>query len=283
MQFRADPKRRKLLPLQVAAPDIAEWVIAREPRAIGAYYDLAPEEYARAFTAAQTAGADVVDDLWFGLIDVLENGGTEDDFAKLVTPILRDKGWLGGDTNEIGQRVRLIYDTNIRLARSAGRWGNYQASRDLFPYLRAITVGDERVRHPPKSKHADHRAWDGIILPVEHEFWREYGPGSFDFRCRCSTIQASRSEVARAGGVTSEADLAYRRNLIGPPRFAAPSSPLDQQLAAIAKATNDGPRIPGAEPVDTRYTKQQGEAAWDAVLRAQSLEDVGRQLARAGF
>jgi len=280
-EFRAAEPRR-LLPLQVAAPDIAAFVLAKEPQAIGAYYDLAPEEYARAFTAAQTAGADVVDDLWFGLVDVLENGGTEDDFAAMVTPILRDKGWLGGNTREIATRVRLIYDTNLRLARASGRWDNFQRSKALLPYVRGVTVGDERVRHPPKSKRSDHRAFDGIILPLDHPFVREYWT-PLGFRCRCQWIQASRSEVARAGGVTSEAELADRRARLGPPVFASPSAPIADQLASIAKTTNEGPRIPGAAPVDTRATKRQGDEAWDAVLRAQSLKDVGRQLAAAGF
>lgn len=284
MLFRADPKAKRLLPLQVKAPDIEAWLLARDPQAIGSWRDMGADEYARSFTAAQTAGYDVIDDLYFGIVDNVARGGTEQDFANLVTPILRDKGWLGGDANEIANRVRLIYDTNLRLARASGRWQHYQAGKQAAPYVRGITVGDERVRHPPKSKHSDHRAFDGIVLPLDHPFVAEYWT-PLGFRCRCQWVQMTRSQLARwAGGITSEDDLARRRALIGPPMFASPALPIEFQLAGMVQASNtDASRIPGLPPVDPRAMKQKGGDAFDAVLRASSIDDIGRQLAAMGL
>lgn len=282
MLFREDPKRRKLLPLQVAAPDIEEWLLARDPRAIGGWAELGREEYARSFTAAQTAGADVIDDLYFGIVDNVARGGTEESFARLVTPILKAKGWLGGDGGEIATRVRLIYDTNLRLARASGMWSHVQAGKGLAPYLRGFTVGDERVRHPPKSPKSDHRAWDGIVLPVDHEFWREYWP-PLGFRCRCAIVQMTRSDLARYRyGITSEDDLAERRARLGPPVFVAPAMPIGFQLASMARKA-DEERMPGRPMVDPVQTARMGGDAFDAVLRASSLNDIGRQLAAMGL
>jgi len=185
-----------LYPLQLAAPDILEWLLGKEPRAIGMFDEIGSDEYARAFTAAQTAGTDIADDLYYAMVDVVERSGSEQDFAKLVMPILKEKGWLGGDEGKIGNRVRLIYDTNLRLARAAGRWNHVQASEGMFPYLRAFTVGDSRVRHPPKSED-DHRAWDGIVLPVSHPFWRTYWP-PLGFRC---FLPGTRIEGAVKAGI----------------------------------------------------------------------------------
>jgi hypothetical protein len=320
MQFDSeDPRtrrrRRKLRPLQLAPTDIGDWLLEREPTAIGSYLDLAPEEYARAFTAAQTIGTDIAQDLWEAMIGAVAQGGALVDFQSLVMPTLRAKGWLEGNEGQIASRVKLIYDTNMRLARSAGRWAGYQKSRDLFPYLRAFTVGDERVRHPPKSPKSDHRAWDDIILPVDHWFWRLYWP-PLGFRCRCEVVQMSRSELARfKGGVTSEADLADRIERLGPPVFAAPAMPIAAQLDSMVENSNapkpskggwtvdglsgltadeanraiearkaaEAPRMPGLPPVNPRETAREGGDIWDAVLRAKSREDIGRQLAKIGL
>ena len=286
LRFDAEsPPRRPLLPLQMRAPDIEAWLLAKDPTAIGSYLDLGPDEYARAFTAARTAGNDVVNDLYFAMIDNVAAGGDAASFYRLVIPTLKAKGWLGGDQGEIARRVELIYDTNLRLARAAGRWTGYQRNKALFPYLRAFTVGDERVRHPPRSPLSDHRAWDGIILPVEHPFWRVWWP-PLGFRCRCEVVQMTRSQLARyRGGITSEEDLDDRKRRLGPPVFAAPDMPIEVQLAAMIAPSNDAEtgRTPGLPPVLPRETQREGGDVWDAILQAQSRDDIGRQLARFGF
>lgn len=290
MQFDSEdprPRRRprKLRPLQLDATEIGDWLAAKEPTAIGSYYELAPEEYARAFTAAQTAGTDIAEDLWLAMIEAVAQGGALVDFQAIVIPTLKAKGWLEGDQRQIASRVQLIYDTNMRLARAAGRWKGYQQSRDLFPYLRAFTVGDERVRHPPKSPRSDHRAWDNIILPVEHPFWAMYWP-PLGFRCRCDVVQMSRSELARYRlGVTSDAELEERKARLGPPVFTSPAFPIEGQLEKMVEKTNEPrpDRMPGLPEVDPRQTAKAGGDIWDAVLAARSREDIGRQLARFGF
>jgi hypothetical protein len=280
-EFRADPKAKRLLPLQVEAPDIEEWLLARDPTAIGAWNELGPEEYARSFTAARTAGADVADDLYFALVDTFARSGTEADFVGMVEPILRAKGWLEGDQGQIAERVRLIYDTNLRLARAAGRWTAYNESKDALPYLRAFTVGDFRVRRPPKSE-ADHTAWEGIILPIGHWFWRVYWP-PLGFRCRCEVAQMTRSQFLRSGGlVTSDAELEQRIAEIGPPIFLAPGVPIANHLEAMVARSN-AKQMPGLPKVNTAQTLREGGDAFDAVLRASSLKDIGRQLAAMGF
>lgn len=275
VQFEAgsNPRDRTLNPLKVESDDIRRWVERRDPRPIGRWNELGADEHARAFTAARTAGADVVDDLYFGFYDVVSAGGTEVDFENLVMPILRAKGWLGdASAGTVANRVRLIYDTNLRLARSSGQWGRYWSARSGLPYLRGVTARDDRVRHPPKSA-SDHTAWDGIILPIEHPFWtRWFTP--LGFRCRCSVIQMSRSQLARwKGGVTTEADLAEREARLGEPIFATPAGGIEPQLASMVAETNAEP-MPGRPPVDPVQTRRRGSAVWSAIAAAEGVVEI---------
>lgn len=270
--------RSARLPLQVDAADIEAFILAKDPQASGAWDQMGREEHARAFTAAQTAGTDIADDLYFGLVDTISRRGTEEDFAKLVTPILRSKGWLGGDDGKIAHRVALIYDTNLRNARAVGRWDRYQASKAALPYVRGITAKDERVRHPPHSKHSDHRAFEGIILPLDHPFVAEYWT-PLGFRCRCAWVQMSRSQLARyKGGITTEEELEERRARLGPPVFSH-VAPIGKQLADMVEATN-AERMPGMPMVDAGVTQQLGEMAWMEVLAGRSFELLDAALAK---
>jgi len=272
LEFRT-PNR---LPLQADAADIEAFLLAKDPTASERWDQLGRDEHARAFTAARTAGADVVDDLYFGLVDTIADRGTEEDFAKRVTPILKAKGWLGGDEGAIAYRVALIYDTQLRVARASGRWTRYQKSKVALPYVEAFTAQDSRVRRPPRS-HDDHTAFDGIRLPLDHPFVAEYWT-PLGFRCRCGWRQLSRSQLARRGGITSEDELAERRARIGTPVFRL-VAPVREQLADMVAPTNAS-RMPGMQPIDPGVTAQLGEALWSEVLAERSFELLDQALAK---
>jgi hypothetical protein len=275
----SSPRDRTLNPLKVESDDIRRWIERRDPRPIGHWNELGEEEFARSFTAARTAGADVIDDLYFAFYDTVAAGGTTADFEKLVIPTLKAKGWLADQgAGTVANRVRLIYDTNLRLARSSGRWARYWGTRNALPYLRGVTARDERVRHPPKSPRSDHRAFDGIILPIEHEFWTRWFP-PLGFRCRCSVIQMSRSQLARyPGGVTTEADLASREARLGTPIFASPAVGLGPQLESMAEKPAEDV-MPGRPPVDVRNTASAGARIWADMLHLEGIAAINQLLA----
>jgi hypothetical protein len=255
-----------LTPIGVKSDDIRAWVEHRKPLAINRWNDIGSEEHARSFAVARTAGQDIIGDLYSAFQATVADGGTEVDFERLVMPTLKAKGWLpDASEDHVANRVRLIYDTNLRLARASGRWTRYQASRAALPYLRGVTGRDERVRHPPKSPDSDHRAWEGIVLPVDHPFWRRWWT-PLGFRCRCNIIQMSRSQLARAGlGVTSEDDLAEREARLGTPIFAAPGAGIMPQLASMAEQSNED-MVPGSPPMLPTVMRTQGSNIWAALL-----------------
>lgn len=273
-------------PLQVAAPDLIDWIQGKDPQAIGHWRDLGADEYGRAFTAARTAGLDVIDDLYFAFADTIERGGTEKDFARLVVPTLQAKGWLRKDEDtdddarrRIATRVDLIYDTNLRVARSAGQWDRIQRTKAGLPYLRAATAQDSRVRRPPKSRDSDHTAWQGIILPVDHPFWtRWWHP--LGFRCRCTVVPMTRSALLRwKGGVTSPDDLAEREARLGTPIFRAPGAGVVQQLADMAERENSAsPRMPGLPTVDVGAMRSEGDRLWQAEAAQAAIDALLNRL-----
>ena len=261
--------------LNVDASDLVRFIEAKEPRAIDHWRDLGTDEYARAFTVARSAGFNIVDDLYYSFVDTLSSGGTEKDFARLVIPTLQEKGWLRGDQGEIARRVELIYDTNLRVARGAGQWDRVQRNARALPFLRAATARDTRVRRPPKSKHSDHRAWDGIILPVDHPFWRRWWV-PLGFRCRCTIIPMTRSQLLRfKGGITSDAELEDREKRLGTPVFAAPGQGVTAQLNQVANTENTRPdRMPGLPVVNVPAARAAAAQLWDAQAGAMLVDTL---------
>lgn len=258
-------------PLTVGMADILAYIADRDPTPIGHWRELSAEEYSRSFAVAQTAGYGVVADIYEGLLESVRRGETAKEFAARVMPTLRAKGWISAP-GKAAPRLELIYDTNLRVARGAGRWQRYSRQAAAFPYLRGVTARDERVRHPPRSD-SDHRAFDGIILPVRHPFWlRWWTP--LGFRCRCTIIQMTRSQLARwPTGVTSEAELAVLEQRLGEPIFASPAS-FDAQLAKVASIANEE-RLPGQPGMNLRNVRAKG----NELLNKQLIEEGINELA----
>jgi uncharacterized protein with gpF-like domain len=271
------PNDATINPLAVSIDDLIKWIANKDPVAIGNWRELSSEEYVRSFSAAQTAGYGVVGDLYREFMATIETQGTEQDFASRVLPILRRKGWLKGTGENVARRVQLIYDTNLRLGRAAGQWQRYQRTSQTFPYLRGVTARDDRVRRPPRSD-SDHNAFDGIILPASHAFWTRWFP-PLGFRCRCSVIQMTRSQLARWNSdITTEAELAEREARLGIPVFASPVS-FSGQLATIAGIANEK-RIPGQPAFDLRAAQVGGSNVLRAALIENAADEIGDFLNR---
>ena len=69
------------------------------------------------------------------------------------------------------------YNQTVANALSAQKYEEYIANKRIYPNLTYHAVHDERTRET-------HRAWDGLTLPVEHEFWKTHLPPN-DWGCRC--------------------------------------------------------------------------------------------------
>lgn len=167
------------------------------------------EEHDASFTVAKIAKVDLLRDIHVSLLDAMAEGKPFEAWRAGLEPVLRDKGWLGKVVDEdltgtadpvfVGpRRLRTIYDTNIRMARSVGLWRRIQASKEALPFLAYSAVRDRRTRPL-------HALWGGllpgttrIILPVDHPFWLTHFPPN-GWNCRCTVIQLSQRDLDRRG------------------------------------------------------------------------------------
>lgn len=170
--------------------------------------DLQAEEHALQFTVSRLASVDLLAELQQLIIDSVDGDLSRTDFMTDARAALARKGWWG--INEVEdtltgetvtttfnpQRLKLIYDTNLRQAAVAGQWDRAQATKRLFPYLRYVTLADEKVRD-------SHRQWHNLVLPVDDPFWQTHMPQNA-YRCRCYVRQVSAREYERGTTPTGQ-------------------------------------------------------------------------------
>lgn len=157
-------------------------------------------EHARYFTVARSVCGDVLNDIYNEVERALNEGLTLHDFNKALKPILVKKGWwgrtAGGVQLESPRRLRIIYDTNLRMAHAAGRWERIQRVKKDFPYLMYDAVMDGKTR-------PEHKSWNAIILPVDHPFWKTHFPPN-GWYCRCGVLSLTKDDLTRNGWKVSK-------------------------------------------------------------------------------
>jgi len=137
------------------------------------------------------------------LESALAEGKTLADFKKELKPLIEKQGWTNW-------RVENIFRTNLSAAYAAGAWAEIQATKEAFPYLEYLAVGDDRTR-------PSHAVLNGKIYPVDHEFWsRNYPPNGFG--CRCTTAPVSKWRAEKKGLVI-EKDMPQALNYKGPNNY----------------------------------------------------------------
>ena len=172
------------------------------------WLDLQRAEHAKMFTVAKSAGFDVLGDVADAVDRAQAQGQTLAQFQADLEPLLRKKGWWGKQTVvgpdgrprvvRLGspRRLKTIFRTNLRVSASAARWERIQDHKDRFPYLMYDAVNDSRTR-------PQHLEWDGLVLPVDHPFWKTHGPPN-GWGCRCILRQLSEAVMRRRGLEVSE-------------------------------------------------------------------------------
>lgn len=131
----------------------------------------------------------LVEDIHAAVLKALAQGTTLAGFRKDFDRIVAAHGWEYNGTRN--WRSRVIYDTNLRTARAAGKWAQAKRLEDRRPYLRYVAQLDDRTRPL-------HRRWHGIILPVSHPWWRTHMPPN-GWYCRCDVESVSDADLARYG------------------------------------------------------------------------------------
>ncbi|MDH4127162.1 MAG: phage head morphogenesis protein [Spirochaetota bacterium] len=79
-------------------------------------------------------------------------------------------------------------DTAFGMAQGSDKWMSIEEDKEIFPMLKYETAGDDRVRD-------EHRDWDQLMFPVDHEFWNTRMPPN-SYNCRCIVTQHTEGKTS---------------------------------------------------------------------------------------
>jgi len=162
------------------------------------------EVNAKGFTVAGATKVDLLKDFNKLIDDALTNGTTITDFRKGFDKAVQDHGWTY--KGKRGWRTRVIYDTNMRTARAAGRWQQFQRTKETRPYIQRLSVLKNTTRPL-------HRQWHLTTLPIDDPWWNTHYPPD-GYGCLCWTRSLSQRQLDREGGELSEAPVIKRTERI---------------------------------------------------------------------
>ncbi len=174
--------------------------------------DVWQQEHTRAFTVAKAMRLEILQVIRAEVDRAIADGITFEQFKKSLTPTLQQLGWWGRKTlvdpltgeaveAQLGspRRLRIIYDTNLRTARAAGRWERIERNKARRPFLRY-----SQIQRP--TKRDEHIPFHGLIRPVDDPIWdRIYPPNGWN--CGCIVQQLTRRQAERRG-ITPAAEAA---------------------------------------------------------------------------
>ena len=210
-----------------------------------AYTDLMNQAHSRAFMVAGAMRDDLLCDLQEALGKAFTAGNTLADFRKDFDSTVAKYGWsYKGGRN---WRTRVIYDTNIRTAYSAGHWQQMQAAKKMRPYGRYV---HGQSIHPREQ----HLAWHGKVVPLDDPWWNYRWPPN-GWGCKCSVTSVSERELLRNGWTVEH--------------------PEPDETIKVTVNTPDGPmEVETVEGVDPSFAYNPGKSATGIRLSPQKIEEA---------
>ncbi len=153
--------------------------------------DVWNEAHTRAFSVAGAASTALVQDFRDAVAKALEQGTSLAEFRADFDTIVAKHGWVYNGTP--AWRARIIYETNLSTAYSAGRYAQLTEPDVLeaYPYWR---YQHNAALHP----RVQHVAWSGLTLKADDPWWSTHFPPN-GWRCHCSVSPVSGRGLARMG------------------------------------------------------------------------------------
>ncbi len=163
------------------------------------WHEMLEDAHVKSYTVAKATKMEVLETLRVAVEDAVQNGVSERDFIKNLTPTLQQLGWWGktvttdGSTVQLGSphRLKTIYRTNKTVAYHAGRYARQMENIDEQPYWQYVAINDARTR-------ASHLALHGKVYRADDPIWETLYPPN-DWGCRCRVRALSEFKVQREG------------------------------------------------------------------------------------
>ncbi len=172
-----------------------------------AWTDIMHEAHDRAFVVAGAMKEALLEDIHQAMIEGLRGKLSFEAWLERFDDIVARHGWSYRGGRE--WRARVIYETNLRTARAAGRFKQMRHPDTLaaFPYWRYVHAST-RVPSEPRE---EHESWDGLILPATDPWWETYYPPN-GWRCSCGVEAITAAEMRRTKGQPDIApEIRYRK------------------------------------------------------------------------
>lgn len=103
--------------------------------------------------------------------------------VKAYETFAHDVRKIHADYNE--NYLKSEYQFAVTSSQMAAKWADVEQGKGRYD-LQYRTAGDDRVRE-------DHAAMNGITLPSDDPFWREYYPPN-GWRCRCTAVEVNKGK-----------------------------------------------------------------------------------------
>ena len=147
-----------------------------------------------------------------------------------------------GDPEKNAARAETVLRTNCFQAYAAARHRSQMEDKEVFPYLKYVTVGDSRVRD-------SHAQLNGTILRKDDPFWETHYP-PWDWGCRCVAVELT-EEMAReeqADGTGSVRDEGWSQDYRAAHRGRDESKGYQFRPGSLSIALDDAALKPDGTP-----------------------------------
>lgn len=176
-----------------------QFLKSKVPMSKAEWKKLEPKLRFRAFTVAQLGSAEVVDKAKQILVDAFKKDTEDQKFAKTYSETweeLKKKV----DVNALGIKPGYwenVFRTNTQSAYIAGKLQQYENTKVAAYQLMVIEDG----RTSKICRHLLTASGYGMIISVDHPFWKKYGFPPYHFQCRTSIRAIWPSQVGKLGNM----------------------------------------------------------------------------------
>lgn len=190
--------------LNLTPKDAVAFFAAKGEKLAWDYTDVFGEANVHAFTVAKVTELELLRTIRAEVGKAIGTGQSFESFKKALRPRLVELGWWGtkevldADTGEVDdvqlgndRRLRTIYQTNVTVAYSAGRYKRYLDNAADRPYWRYVAIMDGRTRPA-------HRALHGKVWRFDDPIWAILWPPN-GWGCRCRVDALTEAEFKKLG------------------------------------------------------------------------------------
>ena len=177
---------------EVPFNEAMQFLKSKVPMSKVEWLELKPKLRFRAFTVANISSLDMIESMKHVLIGALEKGESYSETWETMKNILDD------DVMKIRPGLwENIFRTNTQTAYIAGKLQQYENSHVAAYQLMVIEDG----RTSKICRHLLTASGYGMIISVDHPFWKKYGFPPYHFQCRTSIRAIWPSQVGKLGNM----------------------------------------------------------------------------------